>query len=157
MKAIWTAMGIWLAISAAPALAVTPIEQLRDPALEARARVISKDLRCVVCQNQSIDDSNASLAADMRVLVRQRIIAGDTNDQVTQYMVDRYGDFVLLRPPVKRNTYALWFGPMGFIGFGALIFWLTSRRRKTTKAASVDAGNPDEDQRIDELLEQYRK
>ncbi|PHR62524.1 MAG: cytochrome C biogenesis protein CcmH [Robiginitomaculum sp.] len=157
MKQVWAAILIWLAISVTSALAVTPAEQLRDPALEARARVISKGLRCVVCQNQSIDDSNASLAADMRVLVRQRILAGDTNTQVTQYMVDRYGNFVLLRPPVKRNTYALWFGPLGFIGFGALIFWLTARRRKNPKIAPAGTENPDEKQRIDELLEQYRK
>ncbi|MBF0095575.1 MAG: cytochrome c-type biogenesis protein CcmH, partial [Alphaproteobacteria bacterium] len=96
--------------SAAPA--VEPREMLSDPALEARAREVSLELRCVVCQNQSIDDSNAELAHDMRVLVRKRIAAGDSNPQVIQYLVDRYGDFVTLKPPFKASTLVLWFGPL---------------------------------------------
>lgn len=90
-----------------PALSVEPNEVLKDPVLEKRARVISKRLRCLVCQNQSIDDSNAGLARDLRVLVRQRLTAGDSNRAVVEFVVARYGDFVLLRPPVKPTTYVL--------------------------------------------------
>src|SRR5689334_25305690 len=90
------------------ALAVTPDEMLKDPALEARARNLSEELRCMVCQNQSIDDSEAPLAHDLRVLVRQRLEAGDSDRQVLDYLVARYGDFVLLRPPFKPETLLLW-------------------------------------------------
>ena len=101
--------------------AVDPSEILRNPTLEKRARHISKDLRCVVCQNQSIDDSDAPLARDLRLLVRERLIQGDTDNEVFDYVVSRYGDFVLLRPPVKGVTALLWLGPaifvlVGFIG-----------------------------------------
>ncbi|MBL1429915.1 cytochrome c-type biogenesis protein CcmH [Oceanicaulis sp. AH-315-P02] len=120
------------------ALAVLPGEQLSDPVLEQRAREVSKNLRCVVCQNQSIDDSNAELAADMRKLVRARILAGDSNEQVTQYIVDRYGSFVLLRPPLKKSTFALWFGPLGFVLVGGFVFWQTSRRTHKQSNESLD-------------------
>ena len=103
------------------AQAVEPGEVLEDPALEARARVISQDLRCVVCQNETIDESNATLAQDMRRLVRQRINAGDTNEQVIAYMVDRYGDFVLLRPRVTPQTWLLWFGPILILVLGGVV------------------------------------
>ena len=112
-------------------LAVNRGEILNDPKLEKRARSISKGLRCVVCQNQSIDDSDAQLARDMRIIVRDRILAGDSDTAVINYVVSRYGDFVLLKPPVKGVTLVLWFGPifialMGFIGL-VLFFW---RQRK---------------------------
>lgn len=93
-------------------LAVEPNEMLADPALEARAEVLSKELRCVVCQNQSIDASNAPLARDMRLLVRERIAAGDSDAQAKAYLVERYGNFVLLKPPFQPNTLLLWFGPL---------------------------------------------
>lgn len=111
--------------------AVEPAERLPDPAMEARARVISAELRCVVCQNESIDESRAELARDIRRLVRERLTAGDTNPQAIQAVVARYGDFVLLRPPVKPETYALWFGPAVVLalGLGGVILWL--RRRPT--------------------------
>jgi cytochrome c-type biogenesis protein CcmH len=104
------------------AAAVQPDEILSDPQLEERARIISKGLRCVVCQNQSIDDSDAPLARDMRLLVRDRLLQGDSNEQVRDYLVQRYGNFVLLNPPVQKNTLFLWFGPvlfilLAFIGF----------------------------------------
>ncbi|MFC1673702.1 cytochrome c-type biogenesis protein, partial [Pseudomonadota bacterium] len=102
------------------AAAVEPNEILKDPALETRAREVGKGLRCVVCQNQSIDDSNAELARDMRVLVRDRIVAGDSNEEVMAYMVDRYGDFVLLDPPFKASTYVLWIGPAIIAALGLL-------------------------------------
>lgn len=98
-------------VSGTPALAVEPDEMLDDPALEARARELSKVLRCVVCQNQSIDDSAADIARDMRLLVRERLVAGDTDSQTIDHMVARYGDYVLLRPPFQTNTLALWVGP----------------------------------------------
>lgn len=110
--------------------ATEPSEVLSDPALEARAREVGKDLRCVVCQNQAIDDSNAELAGDMRVLVRDRILAGDSNDEVIAYMVDRYGDYVLLDPPFKASTYVLWVGPPVIGALGLL--WVVSFYRRRT-------------------------
>lgn len=101
-----------------PVLAVDPDEQLADPVLEARARVVSKTLRCVVCQSQSIDESNAPLAKDLRIIVRERIAAGDTNAQVTAYVVERYGDYVLLAPPVRGRTLLLWASPLLFLLVG---------------------------------------
>jgi cytochrome c-type biogenesis protein CcmH len=97
---------------AGPAVAVTPDEQLADPKLEARARGLSQELRCVVCQNQSIDESDAPLAHDIRVLLRERIAAGDTDAQAKAFLAKRYGSFVLLRPPLKADTLLLWFGPL---------------------------------------------
>ncbi|MDH5188650.1 MAG: cytochrome c-type biogenesis protein CcmH [Rhodospirillaceae bacterium] len=102
------------------ASAIEPDEILADPALEMRAREVSKQLRCVVCQNQSIDDSNAELARDMRLLVRDRMLAGDSNQNVLDYMVDRYGDYVLLEPPLKASTMLLWYGPFILIVLGLI-------------------------------------
>ena len=112
------------------ALAVRPDEMLKDPALEARARHLSEELRCMVCQNQSIDDSEAPLAHDLRVLVRQRLEAGDSDRQVLDYLVSRYGDFVLLKPPFKLETLLLWgLPPLALlIGLAGLV--VMSRRRK---------------------------
>lgn len=125
-----------MTFSISTSYAVLPDEVLSDPALEARARLISKELRCVVCQNQSIDDSNAPLARDIRILVRERIKNGDTDQQVKDYLVARYGNFVLLRPPVQKNTLILWFSPLlfifsAFIGFGLYL-------RNTRKGAGTD-------------------
>ncbi len=107
----------------APVFAVEPDEELADPVLEARARDISSHLRCVVCQNQSIDDSTAPLARDLRLIIRERLAAGDSDEQVIGFVVERYGDFVLLKPPFQEDTYLLWFGPalILLIG-GGLIF-----------------------------------
>ncbi len=112
-----------------PAPAVEPGERLADPALEARARSLSQELRCLVCQNESIDDSHADLAHDLRVLLRERLSAGDSDRQVLDFLVSRYGDFVLLKPPVEPATYALWFGPLAVLGLGALGIALRLRRR----------------------------
>ncbi len=101
--------------------AVQPDERLNDPAKEQRAREVSKALRCVVCQNETIDDSSAELARDMRILVRDRITAGDSNEQVLAYMVQRYGDFVLLKPRMTTETLVLWFGPLLVLVIGALM------------------------------------
>lgn len=132
-----------------PAQAVLPQEQLSDPVLEKRAREVSKNLRCVVCQNQSIDDSNAELAADMRRLVRERIVAGDSNQQATDYLVDRYGKFVLLRPPLIRSTLALWLGPFLFVLVGGIVFWRSSIQKKTKQTMASKAASDPDHQTID--------
>ena len=121
-----------------PGQAVQPDEILADPALEQRAREISKELRCLVCQNESIDDSNAELARDLRLLVRERLVAGDTDVQVRQYLVDRYGEFVLLKPTFTLANAVFWFaGPALFIlGLIAVLAFLRSRRRDMPEALS---------------------
>lgn len=117
------------ALLLAPARAVTPGEKLPDPAMEARARAITGELRCLVCQNQSVDDSDASLAKDLRVLVREKLKEGLSDAQVKDYVHDRYGDFVLLRPPVKPGTILLWLAPLLALLAGGLAVWTAARRR----------------------------
>lgn len=134
----------------APALAVLPHEMLADPAQEARARELSKDVRCQVCQNQSIDDSNAPLAADLRKLVRERIVAGDSDRAIQEFLVRRYGDNVLMRPPVRPATWPLWFGPAAILVIAAICLSIFIRRRRSAIAPAPLA--PDEERRLDELL-----
>ena len=117
-------------VAAAPALAVNPDEMLTDPTLEARARVLSEELRCLVCQNQSIDDSDAALAHDIRVLLRERLEKGDTDQQVIDYLVARYGEFVLLKPRFNGHTWLLWLVPPGVLVIGALVAAAAYRQRK---------------------------
>lgn len=124
-----------------PAQAVDPGEILKDPALEARAREVGKELRCLVCQNQSIDDSDAELARDLRVLVRERIVSGDSNEDVIAYVVSRYGDFVLLNPPFKLKTYVLWLGPAALIIFGIVLMVLFYRRARSPDRAAEQAAS----------------
>ena len=112
-----------------PALAVEPSEMLKDPVLEARAREIGRALRCVVCQNQSIDDSTAEVAHDMRRAVRERLAAGDSDAQVMDFMVARYGDYVLLKPPFKTRTLALWFSTPAVLLLSVIGLWFAARRR----------------------------
>ena len=145
-------VAVLLALSLSPALAVVPSEVLDDPVLEQRAREISKGLRCVVCQNQSIDDSNADLAHDMRVLVRDRLLEGDTNQQVLDYMVSRYGDFVLLDPPFKVSTYALWFGPGLILGLGIFVVIVFYRRRSDEQETTVAALSDEESRRLERIM-----
>jgi cytochrome c-type biogenesis protein CcmH len=129
---------VFCALTAAgPSQAVEPSEVLADPALETRARNLSKHLRCVVCQNQSIDDSNAPLARELRVLLRERLKAGDTDDAANDYIVARYGNFVLLKPPVQVNTLLLWFGPGIIFALALLGYWSLIRRRPETGADAV--------------------
>jgi len=133
-----------------PAYAVEPGEALADPALEARARDLSSDLRCLVCQNQSIDDSHAPLAKDLRVLVRERLTAGDTDEQVRDYLVQRYGDFILLKPPLRIGTLLLWGAPFLVLlagGFGLII----AARRRVSVAVATGLDD-DEQARLDKLL-----
>jgi cytochrome c-type biogenesis protein CcmH len=118
---------------AGTAFAVEPGERLADPALEARARAISKQLRCLVCQNESIDDSNAALAHDLRVLLRERLAAGDSDQQVADFLVRRYGQFVLLRPPIEPATYVLWFGPFAVLALGVAGIAVYLDRRTTSE------------------------
>jgi cytochrome c-type biogenesis protein CcmH len=138
----------------APAFAVQPDEMLSDPALEARARSLSRTLRCMVCQNESIDDSNAPLAKDLRILVRERIKAGDSDAEVREFLVARYGEFVLLSPRLRSNTLLLWGIPaLVFLGGGAALAYSMSRRRRVApKALSAD-----EQKKLDKLLRPHKK
>jgi cytochrome c-type biogenesis protein CcmH len=120
-----------LLLAATPALAVEPAEMLDDPGLETRAREIGRELRCLVCQNESIEDSNADLARDLRLVVRERLLAGDSDAQVLDYVAARYGDFVLLQPPVKPATWALWFGPAAILIVGGFVAFFYVRGRRT--------------------------
>jgi cytochrome c-type biogenesis protein CcmH len=127
--------GLVLAVGlSGSALAVTPGEMLDDPALEARARTLSAELRCMVCQNQSIDDSDAPLARDLRVLLRERLSAGDSDAEVIDFLVARYGDFILLRPPIAWNTALLWLAPPAVLVIGGLVALALFRRRKSADA-----------------------
>ena len=123
---------LWVLTLFGPAAAVEPNERLADPKLEARAVAIGDQLRCLVCQNESIEESGADLAHDIRVLLRQRLLAGDTDAQAMQYIVDRYGDFVLLKPPVEPATYLLWFGPAALLVVAGAGTVLALRRRSAT-------------------------
>jgi cytochrome c-type biogenesis protein CcmH len=138
---------------ATAAQAVEPDEILADGRLEARARHLSTGLRCLVCQNQSIDDSSAPLARDLRLLVRERLTAGESDDQVMRFITDRYGQFVLLNPPVGRNTLLLWATPVLLLAAAALYWW---RRRSAVSAPAEPATPPPlsaaERQRLDHLL-----
>lgn len=137
-----------------PTHAVNPDEVLADPVLESRAREISKGLRCLVCQNQSIDDSDADLAKDLRVLVRERLSAGDSNESVIHFVVSRYGNFVLLNPPFEMSTIALWLGPLGIILTGLIAVVVFFRRRLTAAVQDqkTEPLNEDEMRRLNELL-----
>lgn len=140
----------WLSVSSS-AFAVTPDEVLDDPQLEQRARAISAELRCMVCQNQSIDDSDADLAKDLRVLVRDRLVAGDTNEEVFDYVVSRYGEFVLLRPRFSANTALLWGAPILvlILGSAAIVAFLRSGRRDAPNDLALNASEKAE---LDRLL-----
>jgi cytochrome c-type biogenesis protein CcmH len=148
---------IWLCLllaclSGGAALAATnPDEMLKDPVLEARARALSKQLRCLVCQNQSIDDSDADLARDLRRIVRERLVAGDSDQQIIGFLTARYGDFVLLRPPLEPATWGLWFGPglLLVIAAGGIGVYLIRRRRNQGAPAPLSA---EERAQLDELL-----
>jgi cytochrome c-type biogenesis protein CcmH len=148
MKRLVFALMLTLGV-ALPAGAVQPGEQLADPALEARARALSREIRCLVCQNESIDDSEADLAHDLRVIVRERIVAGDNDEQVKAFLVARYGDFVLLNPPVKPATWVLWFGPFAVLVLAAVGAGFYLKRRQAPEAPPLDAAERAE---LDRLL-----
>ncbi len=142
-----------LILPVTPAAAVNPDEVLDDPALEQRARDLSVNLRCMVCQNQSIDDSDAPLARDLRVLVRERIVAGDTDEEVTDYLVSRYGEFVLLKPRFAWHTAVLWFlGPVVLL-IGLIAIVMKARRQnKTGSQAAQDPLSDEEKKRLEDIL-----
>lgn len=141
-------------VSLVPAFAVEPGEMLSDPALEARARALSRTLRCMVCQNESIDDSNAPLAKDLRILVRERIKAGDSDAAVRDFLVARYGEFILLQPKLRPETLLLWGIPflVLFIGAGVVIFTVRGRRKTLPKPLSAE-----ERKRLNDLLGSNKK
>jgi len=126
--------------------------RLADPELEARARDLQREIRCVVCQNESIDSSQAGIARDLRVLVRERLAAGDSDEEVREFLVDRYGDYVLFRPPMRADTWVLWFGPLIvlIIGAGGLAIAVVRRRRRQAVPAALE---PEERARLERLLQ----
>lgn len=146
LGAIWLLLVLWIV----PAQAVQPDEILSDPGLEARARDLSAGLRCLVCQNQSIDDSNAPLARDLRILLRERLKAGDSDAQAVDFIVARYGDYVLLRPRFNAATWALWIGPFALLAAAAAFLFM--RRRNRTNAAE-DALDLNEQAELDRLMD----
>jgi cytochrome c-type biogenesis protein CcmH len=151
MKARFSAALLVLMLAlgfAGTALAVKPDEMLADPALEARARALSEGLRCMVCQNQSIDESDADLARDLRILVRQRLVAGDTDQQVMDYVVSRYGEFVLLKPRFDLRNALLWGTPAILLFAGAIFIVLSARSRRPVSTAL----SSDEQAALDKML-----
>ncbi|MBV9558059.1 MAG: cytochrome c-type biogenesis protein CcmH [Pseudolabrys sp.] len=148
MRTLLTAA--FLVLASATAFAVQPDEMLKDPALESRARSLSRDLRCMVCQNQSIDDSDAPLARDLRILVRERLSAGDSDKQVVDFLVSRYGDFVLLKPRFAWHTALLWMLPPGLLIAGAAALLALRRRGPQTAALGLTV---DEERRVNRLLD----
>lgn len=143
---------LFLLCLTAPAFAADPAEMLKDPVLEHRAQVLGRDLRCLVCQNESIEDSNADLARDLRVVVRERIQQGDSDEQVMSFVVDRYGDYVLLRPPFKTTTLVLWLGPVVLLLLGLVLVVVFYRRRQTEAASPPPPLSAEEQRRLDAVL-----
>lgn len=150
MRALWAALLLLLCL-AAPAYAVRPDEMLADPALEARAKAVSEGLRCLVCQNQSIEDSDADLAHDLRVIVRERIKAGDTDQQAIDFVVARYGEYVLLKPVWAPHTILLWIAAPVALLIGGVVIVIAVRRRKSNPATPPESLSPEEIRAIDEL------
>ena len=147
-------LAVMLAVAlpvAGPVLAVQPDEMLADPALEQRARVLSKGLRCLVCRNENIDDSDAQLASDLRILLRERLVAGDTDAEAVAFLVDRYGEYVLLNPPATGANILLWIAGPAMLLAGAGIAFATFRRRGT---AAADGLNAEEAKRVAEILKE---
>ena len=146
---------VWVALAAHAAYAVQPDEIMPDPAMELRARNLSRELRCMVCQNQSIDDSEAPLARDLRLLVRERIAAGDSDQQVLDFLVARYGEFVLLKPRFELQTLLLWLVPPLVFGGGGLALWFQGRRRSRS-VLGADHSTPEltaeEQARLERLI-----
>jgi cytochrome c-type biogenesis protein CcmH len=144
---------LWFVLAAIqPALAVQPDEILKDTALETRARALSRELRCMVCQNQSIDDSDAELARDLRILVRERLTAGDSDEQVIDFLVARYGEFVLLKPRFAWHNAVLWMTPIAVLIAGVFAMLVALRRR--TAAAAAAPLSADEERRLAEVIDQ---
>ena len=155
MKLLCLVMALLMFVAVPSAMAVEPDEVLPDPALEARARALSKELRCMVCQNQSIDDSEAPLARDLRILVRERLQAGESDQQVINFLVARYGEFVLLRPRFSWHTALLWLGPVAVLLIGACGILVLARRGRADSDRATAARQkltPAETARLSEIL-----
>ncbi len=154
-------LGLSLASSAVPVFAVQPDEVLPDPALEGRARTLSRELRCMVCQNQSIDDSEAPLARDLRILVRERLKAGDTDQQVLNYLVARYGEFVLLNPRFNLHNLLLWLVTPGVLAAGGIALFVMARRRNSIRPEVTADRNaelsPDQKAKLAQLVQAAEK
>ena len=156
MRWLRLAMAIVVLLQPAPSSAVQPDEILPDATLEERARNLSRELRCMVCQNQSIDDSDAPLARDLRLLVRERLTAGDSDKQVLDFLTARYGDFVLLNPPLNMKTFLLWVLPAGLLVIGGIVLMVAMRRRDGTVLESglpVSPLTAEEEGKIAKLLD----
>lgn len=149
IPALLAAATLWLALCSGAALAVRPDEVLSDPVLEARARTLSEELRCLVCQNQSIDESDADLARDLRLLVRERLKAGDTDDEVMDYIVSRYGEFVLLKPRFDVKNALLWGTPVLLLAAGGLFMLRAARSKRAGETAALST---EEKAALDEVL-----
>jgi cytochrome c-type biogenesis protein CcmH len=147
-------LALWMFAAPIAAHAVQPDEVLADAGQEARARALSAQLRCMVCQNQSIDDSDAELARDLRILVRERIVAGDSDEQVIAYLVDRYGEFVLLKPLLSGRNLVLWATPFAVLLIGGAAFFAYARRRPPTGGAAPATLSADEEARLARLLDE---
>ncbi|HWP27000.1 MAG TPA: cytochrome c-type biogenesis protein [Xanthobacteraceae bacterium] len=147
----WLRVSLLLLVLSGSAAAVQPDEILADPALEARARALSRELRCMVCQNQSIDDSDAPLARDLRLIVRERLKAGDTDAQILDLLTSRYGEFVLLRPRFAWHNALLWFAPLIVLALGAVGLVLALRHRRTA-APEVAPLSAEEERRLHEVI-----
>ena len=138
-----------------PAHAVNPDEVLSDPVLEQRARSLSVNIRCLVCQNQSIDDSDAQLARDLRLLVREKLVEGLSDEQILDFLVERYGEFVLLKPRLNQGTLLLWIAPLALLLTGSLVVFVISRKKLVTKAG-LDELSESEKRKLSELLDGSR-
>jgi cytochrome c-type biogenesis protein CcmH len=145
-------LALALVLATASQAAVSPDEMLADPALEARARALGQELRCLVCQNQSIDDSDAPLARDLRRIVRERLLAGDSDEQIKQFLVDRYGKFVLLKPPIEPSTWLLWVGPFGVLAIAVVAVRWYLRRAPRPTPESAEELSEEEQQRLVALM-----
>ncbi len=152
---LFAAVFFLFTVNSNPVKAFQPDEVLDDPALEARAREISKEVRCLVCQNEPIDSSNADLAKELRIVVRERLVAGDSDEDVKSYLSARYGDFVLFRPPFNPATFLLWFGPLLVLGVGCLGIVFFYRGNKKLKVANPLS--PEEEARLNQLLDNDNK
>ena len=150
MRALFVALMLALAT---PAVAVQPDEVLADPVMEQRAREISAGLRCLVCRNESIDESNATLARDLRLLVRERLMAGDSNDETVAFIVDRYGEYVLLRPTMTGSNIVLWLAPLGLLVRGGGMALVYIRRRSVSAAPTEAALSTEEAARLKDLMQ----
>ena len=149
-RTLWVGV-VALVLGAGPVLAVQPEEMLADPVLEARARALSKGLRCLVCRNENIDDSDAQLASDLRVLLRERLVEGDSDDEAVAFLVDRYGEYVLLNPPATGANILLWIAGPAMLILGAGIAYTTIRRRSP---AVADGLSEAEKARLAEILKE---